>query len=189
MTDKQKCLIKALIDRLPENEKQLYREIINYLTDLGYIPQRKKNTDINLIFKHKQNGKIIMKMGVEARKGFIKVKFFACKDLPDKYIAALRDEAELNEERAARNKNSNPSLPVPPPDNEPMPPNTIMKKCTLLCSLCTGGGMRYYHKYPDNKEIFRCGAYPVLIPDITEKDLNDLKRLISEQHNYFLSIG
>jgi len=64
-----------------------------------------------------------------------------------------------------------------------------MKKCTLLCNVCTGGGMRYYYKFSDGKELFRCGAYPVLIPDVVENDVKELKRLILEQHNYFLSLA
>jgi hypothetical protein len=64
-----------------------------------------------------------------------------------------------------------------------------MKKCTSSCNVCTGGKMRYYYLFPDGKELFRCGAYPVLIPNIKECDIEELKRLILEQHNYFLSIA
>ena len=49
--------------------------------------------------------------------------------------------------------------------------------------------MRYYYQYLNGKEIYRCGAYPVLLPDVTVDDVEDLKRLISEQHSYYLSIA
>jgi hypothetical protein len=49
--------------------------------------------------------------------------------------------------------------------------------------------MGYYYKYPDGKEILRCGAYPIEIPIANESDVNEMKIIILEQHNYFLSIA
>ncbi len=63
-----------------------------------------------------------------------------------------------------------------------------MKKCTLSCNVCTGGKTRYYYQISDGKVVYRCGAYPVLIPDIKENDFEELKRLILQQHSYFLSV-
>ncbi|MCL2513886.1 MAG: hypothetical protein FWF08_08285 [Oscillospiraceae bacterium] len=189
MTKKQVLLIDTFINALLENEKQIFRDIINYFSDLGYIPQRKKATDTNLTFVHNENGKIIAKTEIKQQKGALKIKFFACKDVPEKYINALRDEFYLNEQKAERNKQGKPSsLVVPPPDQNPLPSNAIMKNCTLKCGVCTGGKMRYYLKLDDGKEIFRCSAYPVLISNISDNDMNGLKRIILEQHNYFLSI-
>ena len=173
MTDKQKALIDELIAALPQSDKVAYEKIIGGIVVLGYIPQKNRSY---LSFKHKTNGKIIAKI----RSGDIRIKFFACKNVPEKYVDALRTEAE-----ATGNQHS---LPVPQPDSTPLPAGVIMKKCTLQCKICTGGGMRYYHKFPDGKEIFRCGAYPVSIPDIGEGDIADVQCLISEQHSYFLSI-
>jgi len=188
MTKKQKELIDELVDKLSENEKQVFKEIIDYIINLGYIPQKQSVNDFILSFKHAINNKVIAKIGFRKQKGFISIKFFACENVPDKYIMALRDEADLNEERAI--KNGKPASSGPVPDRNPIPSNTIMKQCTAgVCSICTGGSMRYYYQYPDGKEIFRCSAYPVLIPDLTEKDIDDLKRLLLEQHHYFLSIS
>lgn len=175
MTQKQQALIEEFISILPENEKNVYSKIIYYFVELGYIPQKNRSF---LSFKHKINGKIIAKI----RKDEIKIKFLACKDIPQKYIDALRREMDAN--------NGQHSMKVPSPDNSPVPAGVIMKKCTLLsCNVCTGGKMRYYYQFSDGKEVFRCGAYPVLIPDIKESDIEELKRLILEQHNYFLSIA
>ena len=181
MTKKQNSLINELINFLPENEKSVYREIVNCMVGLGYIPQKQKVKDFDLSFKHKINNKVIAKVGIHRKKGNLRIKFFACRDVPEKFIKALLDEAVANENRY--------SMEVTPPDRSPMLSNGIMKKCTSGCTVCTGGGMRYYYRHPNGMEIYRCGAYPVVIPDIDETDMDDLKRLIMEQHNYFQSIA
>jgi sRNA-binding regulator protein Hfq len=177
MTQKQQSLIDDFLNVLSEDDKHVFEVIINSIAILGYIPQKQKVKDFVLSFKHGQNGKIIAKMGIRKQKGFLSIKFFACKNVPKKYIAALGENAD---DAYAR---------LTPPERDQLRPNEIMLKCTLSCGICTGGKMRYYHQYPNGKEIYRCGAYPVLLPDITVDDVEDLKRLISEQHSYFLSIA
>ena len=151
MTQKQQTAIDELLDCLSGSEKSIYNEIVNHLVELGYIPQKNRSY---LSFKHKINGVIIAKI----KKGEIKIKFFACKNVPQKYIDALRSEMEAS--------NGQHSMQVPSPDNSPVVTGVIMKKCTLACNVCTGGKMRYYFEFPDENVVFRCGAYPVTIPDI-----------------------
>jgi len=174
LTRKQQTLINELTDSLHEEEQSTYTEIVNCLVELGYIPQRNRSY---ISFKHKTNDRIIAKI----RNGDIRIKFFACKNPPEKYIDALRVEMNSSDGQY--------SMSVPNLDCSPTQNGVIMKKCTLLCNVCTGGGMRYYYKFSDGKELFRCGAYPVLIPDVVENDVKELKRLILEQHNYFLSLA
>ena len=177
MTQKQITLTDAFINALPENEKEVFSVIIDYIYELGYISQKQKVKDFVLSFKHNINGKMISKMGIRRQKGFLSIKFFACKNVPEKYIKALGENSDDVYTR------------LPPPERDRLLPNEIMLKCTLSCSICTGGKMRYYYQYPNGSEIFRCGAYPVLLPNVTENDIDDVKRLILEQHNYFLSIA
>lgn len=171
MTQKQKAILDEFISILPENEKNMYSKIIYYFVELGYIPQKNRSF---ISFKHKINGKIIAKI----KQDEIKINFFACRDISEKYIDALRREIDTN----------NYCMPIPSPDNPLMPAGFIMKKCTLSCNVCTGGKMRYYYQFSDGKVVYRCGAYPVLIPDIKENDFEELKRLILQQHSYFLSV-
>ncbi|MCL2508831.1 MAG: hypothetical protein FWF05_06615 [Oscillospiraceae bacterium] len=181
MTVKQNALMDDLFNLLPKDEEKVYREIVNYIVKLGYIPQKQKVQAFDLSFKHKENGKVIAKIGISKQKGNFRLKYFACKDVSEKYMKALYDEAVANENRYSRE--------VPPPDSAPIPKNEIMKKCTLICHCCSGGGMRYFHQFPDGREVFRCTAYPVFVPNIEENDIDELKRLISEQHDYFLTIA
>ncbi len=177
MTPKHQLLIDEFLNALSKNEKCVYNEIINSLVELGYVPQKQKVKDFVLSFKHNTNGKIIAKMGIRRQKGFLSIKFFACKNVPEKYIRALGENSDDAYTR------------LPHPERDKLLPNEIMLKCTSSCGICTGGKVRYYYQYPNGNEVFRCGAYPVLIPDIKDSDIGELKRIILEQHSYFLSIA
>ena len=109
MTNKQVKLMDELIDKVPENEKQVFNEIMDYVIKFGYIPQKQSVSDFVLSFKHEINNKVMIKTGIRKKKGFLSIKFFACKDVPEKYIMALRNEADFNEERAKKNGKSAPS--------------------------------------------------------------------------------
>ena len=180
MTAKQNALIQKLFDTLPKDEKPAFEAVVTFLTDLGYVPQKQKVQGFDLAFKHQVHNRIIAKIGVQKQNGWLRIKFFACKHVPEKYIQALHDEAVANENRY--------SMPVPPPDRKPMPAGVIMKTCTLRCPTCSGGGMRYFYTFPDGREIFRCGAYPVPLANVQTTDLDELNRLLLEQHHYFLSL-
>lgn len=58
MTKKQQEIIDGLINGISAHEKSIYSNIIYYLAELGYIPQKNRSF---LSFKHKVNGKIIAK--------------------------------------------------------------------------------------------------------------------------------
>ena len=69
------------IDSLPNDPKSIYKEIIYFLIELGYIPQKQKVRDFVLSFKHKENGKVISKMGIRNQHGFVSIRYFACKTI------------------------------------------------------------------------------------------------------------
>ena len=178
MTTKQTALINELIEYLPATEKPIHREIANYFAELGYIPQKQKVRDFVLSFKHKESGKVISKMGFRGQKGFVSVRFFACKNVSEKYIDALRKDIEYRDGQYTAKLTSNSNIS-----------GMLTNKCGYCGDVCTGGGLGYYYKYNDDKIVSRCGAYPIIIPDIKEHDVEELKRVILEQHNYFLSIA
>ena len=178
MTQKQQSLIEMFIDSLPDDQKNIYKEITYFLIELGYIPQKQKVRDFVVSFKHKENGKVISKMGIRKQSGFVSIRYFACKNVSEKYLQALREDIE------SRNRQYTSPLPIIP-DTTSM----VTNKCGYCGKICTGGGLGYYYKFSDNDIVSRCGAYPIIIPDIKENDTNELKRVILEQHNYFLSIS
>ena len=115
-------------------------------------------------------------MGVRKQKGFISIRFFACKSVSSKYLDALHQEL------VSRNEQYSAPLRI-------NPVHMITNQCGYCGDICTGGGLGYYFKFPDGKEVSRCGAYPIIIPDVDETDIEEMKRVLSEQHHYFLSIA
>ena len=178
MTPKQKALIQTLINSISGEEKFVYKAITDYLTELGYIPQKQQVSDFVVSFKHKENGKVISKMGIRKQNAFVSIRFFACKVVSEKFMDALRKDIE------SRNRQYTSPLPIIP-DTASM----VKNKCGYCGDICTGGGYGYYYKFSDGDIISRCGAYPIVIPDIEENDIDEIKRVILEQHNYFLSIA
>ena len=176
MTQKQESLINELINALPEDMQSVYEKIALYLCDLGYVPQKQKVKDFILSFKHSMNGKVIAKMGIRKQNGFVSLRFFACENVPEKYMDALLRDLESREGQYSAPLRANPV-------------NMMTNRCGHCGSVCTGGGLGYCCKYPDGREVPRCGAYPIIIPDVKVTDIDEMKQVIFEQHQYFLSIA
>jgi len=166
-------LINDLNMQLSDDEKIFCGQIMDFLTQLGYVPEKQRVKGYVLSFRHIQNGRVIAKIGTRGskQKATISLKFFGCKTVPLKYSDALRAEIESHNGQYCG----------------PLRDNVIKNRCGF-CKQCTGGGVAYYYAYPDGREILRCGAYPILIPDLTLNDIDDMKKVLMEQHEYFLTI-
>ncbi len=176
MTKKQQSLLEELLGALPENDRPAYSDLMQYLLALGYVPQKQKVKDLVLSFRHGVHNRVIAKVGVRKQAGFISIKFFACASVPQKYMDALRDDIDARGGQYSSPLRLNPV-------------NEIRNKCGYCGCVCTGGGFGYYCKFPDGREVARCGAYPIVIPDVHEGDIREMKAVILEQHTYFLSIA
>ena len=54
------------------------------------------------------------------------------------------------------------------------------------CGYCKGGKHVYTYTFPDGEIKAACGAFVLEIPDVTLTDVDEIKRLIHEQHEYFM---
>ena len=169
---KQNTLISQLLSALPEDRKSLFGELMEHLTKLGYLPHKQAVKTLTLSFKR---GRQVIAKVRECNGGEFRVKFFACENPPQKYRDALRRDVE------AQNK---PYWGTMNPDH----PANLKNKCDGCGTACTGGNMGYYWKFEDGRETFFCGAYPILISDITGDDLEEAKRLLTEQDRYFKTL-
>ena len=168
----QNTLISQLLSELPEERKNLFSDIMEHIKKLGYIPQKQAVKTLTLSFK--RGRQVIAK--IRAYKGGeLRVKFFACENPPQKYRDALRRDIEAQKEQY---------WGIMDPDR----PAHLKNKCDGCGTACTGNNMGYYWKFEDGREIFRCGAYPILIPDITTDDLAEIQRLLVEQDRYFKAL-
>ena len=166
---KQSELISRLLAALPEERMYLFGELTGYLTELGYAPQKQAVKTLTLSFKR---GRHVIAKIRECNGGEFRVKFFACENPSAKYRDALRRDIEAQNEQFWGMMN-------------PERPAHLKNRCDGCGAACTGGNMGYYWKFEDGREIFRCGAYPILISDICTDDLPEMKRLLSEQDRYF----
>ena len=165
--------ISALMSLLAEEDRLVCRPIIDHLLALGYVPVKQKVRRYVLSFRHQQTNKVIAKIGVrgDGAKAVISLKFFACSSAPDKFGQALRREVESHDGQYC----------------VPVRSATEKNRCGR-CDSCTGGGLGYYHLFPDGREVVRCGAYPIAVPDLAPGDVEEVKRLIDEQHHYLQSL-
>lgn len=166
---KQNMLVSQFLSALPEERRNLFDDLIEHLIKLGYIPQKQAVKTLTLSFK--RGRQVIAKTRV-CNGGEFRVKFFACENPPQKYRDALRRDIEAQKEQY---------WGIMDPDR----PAHLKNKCDGCGTACTGNNMGYYWKFEDGREIFRCGAYPILIPDITTDDLAEAKQLLNEQDKYF----
>ena len=177
MTVKQTALINEFFCLLPKDDAEYFKEIINYITSLGYAPHKQKVHDFVLSFKNK-NGKVLAKIGTHKNGIRFRIKFHACKNLPEWCLKALWTEHYENEQANRFQGGIKRVL-----DN-PLLLSDVMIKCSSSCRNCS---VRYYHEFNDGRVIDRCSAYPVEIPNASEIDMNELKNVIMEQHNFFMS--
>ena len=169
---KQNAIISQLLSELPEERRVLFGGIMDHLTKLGYLPQKQAVKALTLSFK--RGRQVIAKIRA-CNGGEFRVKFFACENPPQKYRDALQRDIEAQNEQYWGTMN--PERPV-----------HLRNKCDGCGTACTGGNMGYYWKFDDGREIFRCGAYPVLIPDIHVDDLTEVKQLLNKQDGYFKTL-
>ena len=176
MTKKQSDLILQLLSSLPDTQRDIFEELINYIVDLGYLPQKQSVSVLTLSFK--RENRVIAKVAVKrgGQLGAFQLKFFACKNPPQKFIDALFDEIQSHNEQYCS--------PISLDRSE-----ELKNKCDGCGTACTSSNIGYYWKFTDGREIFRCGSYPILIPDIEANDVPIIKKLITEQDTYFLSLS
>ena len=160
---KQEELIHSFLEMLDEELAAVYREIILYLSELGYNPYKAKNA---VSFKCALHNKQIAKMGLRGNKEyspFFALRFSACRDYPQRFKDA---------EAAYIAKSANHTAMCP----------------EGKCHFCAGKpeSHTYTRILPTGEREFYCGAYAVEIPDITADDLAGIQNLIQEEHEYLI---
>ena len=157
-------LISGLISLLNDEDKAISQKIINCLAELDYKPHRQKVRGYVLSFKNRKVGQVIAKIGVHYGKNrvFFSLKFFACKNPPDKYKVAIKNAIAIEKERYA----------------------------CVDCGVCKipAIGRGYFYTYEDGRTFKRCSTYVIEIPDLHLEDVDSINELLKKQHHYFLSL-
>ena len=93
-TKKQKELIDSFLRTLDDEDKSVYRDIIVYLSELGYNPKKERS---HISFKHSRHNKQIAKIGIRNKKElshFFALRFSACNDYSQKFAEVVRTNIE-----------------------------------------------------------------------------------------------
>lgn len=162
-TKKQRELIEQYLSQLAGEEQKVYRELIEYLSELGYNP---KKEGLRISFKHDSHNKQIAKIGMSKGKQprpIFKLRFSACRD----YSGRFKDIVN----KAVSKDNFNES------------------RCIYgNCDFCAGEAKSHVYagETPDGTLRYHCGSSALEIPDIKAEDSVEIKRLMKEEHIYLM---
>jgi len=165
-TKKQEELANSFISSLSafgDEIGPLYKEIIMYISELGYNPHKQRSY---IVFKHDLHNKQMAKTGIRINKDkspFFALRFSACRGYSQRFadiVGAAVSEEGFSEANCLSGK----------------------------CDYCAGEPDTHVYKYklPNGEIKSHCGAVALEIPDITAKDIAEIKKLIKEEHEYLL---
>lgn len=164
-TKKQEELANSFLFALGDETRPLYHEIIMYLAELGYTPQKEKSS---ISYKHDLHNKQMAKMGTKTTKAagsspFFSLRFSACRGYSQRFTNIIGVYMSKYPTRTARCTNAG-------------------------CNYCKGEADTHVYTYtsPEGESKSHCGAYAVEIPDMMAEDIAEIKKLIKEEHEYLL---
>jgi hypothetical protein len=153
--------INELMEKISNEEKAVLTPIMDYLIELDYTLVKKGTKDSVLSFSSLAHNKAIARFGVreESSIPFFGLRFSACTEYSEKFANVIRERIESSNSRLAKCKS---------------------------CRFCKGDKYVYTYTYPDGTTGASCGTFLLDIPDVTIDDVSEIKRLIKEQHEYFM---
>jgi len=162
-TKKQEELINSFLSNLEDEIKPVYRDIVIFLSDFGYNPKKEGQ---RISFKHDQHNKQIAKMGMTRSKSpspVFMLRFSACYGYSQRFADIVSANITKYPGKAPGCMENN-------------------------CNYCAGKSDTHIYTYifPDGESKSHCGAYALEIPDITADDMEEIRKLIKEEHEYLL---
>lgn len=161
-TKRQEELVNSFLSTLDDETRPLYKDIIMHLSKLGYHPHKQRS---NIVFKHDRHNKQMSKIGIKKKTQtpFFALRFSACRGYSQKFTDIVSSAITKYPTRTARCL-----------ENE--------------CSYCRGDAITHVYTYtfPDGETKSHCGASALEIPGITVDDIEEIKSLIREEHEYLI---
>jgi hypothetical protein len=148
-------------EMISDGEKLVYQPIIEALVELNYTPMRKRTKGFILSFSNLAHNRVLARFGIRESGGqaFFGLRFSSCINYSDKFAGVIRDRILSSNNRLA--------------------------KCGE-CGYCKGDKYVYSYMFPNGESKDACGAFVLEIPDVMLSDVTEIKKLISEQHEYFM---
>ena len=157
-----KKAVDTFLSILNNDDLHVYKQLIDILNEYGYLPQHKKKIKgLVIAFSNPVHNRVIANMGIREKctEPFFGLRFPACIDYSDKFANVIRERILTRSNYLAR--------------------------CSQ-CNFCKGDKYSYTYKFPDGIIKASCGAYILEIPDVSENDIDEIKRLLEVQHKYFM---
>jgi hypothetical protein len=153
--------IDAFYAMISGEEKLVYQPIINKLVELGYTPMKKNTKGYILSFSKLDHNRVLARFGIREGNGkaFFGLRFSSCANYSDKFAEVVR--------------------------NRILSSNNRLAKCGE-CGYCKGDKFVYTYTFPNGEAKAACGAFVLEIPNVAADDIDEIKRLIDEQHLYFM---
>jgi len=162
MTEKQKNNLEQIIAALPDNCREIYREVAEYAISLGYMPiiqgVRKDYAD----FVNSKIKRTILKINTNPEFRWLAMKFYA---IP-KYNGVFQDA--INERIAYWNKLG------------------YQVRC-FGCGKCDGTH-GYKCTLPNGEQGFLCGFGLIPLPTFRSEHISEVKLALKMQDEFFRSI-
>ena len=146
---------------ISDEEKPVYRTIINKLLALGYTPMRKQTKGYILSFSNLDHNRVLARCGIRegGQTAFLGLRFSSCANYSEKFVNVVHDRIVSSNNRPA--------------------------KCSE-CRFCKGDKFVYNFTFPNGETKASCGAFVLEIPNVSSADIPEIERLIDEQHAYFM---
>lgn len=163
-TKRQEELVNSFLSELDDGLRMLYQEIAMYLSELGYNPRKQRSY---IVFKHDLHNKEMAKMGMTWTKDhspYFALRFSACEGYSQKFADIVRDYIQKN-------------------------PGRLFPHCEDGRCVFRADGDRtpfYEYTFPNGETQSFCGAKALVISNMAAEDIDEIKRLIKEEHNYLL---
>jgi hypothetical protein len=164
-TEKQRELVNLFLIQLDDDDRRIYEEIIMFLSELGYVPRKVKSS---ISFKHELHNKQMAKIGLKLSNKlgvspFFSLRFSACRGYSKRFDDIVSAAINKYPSRAAGCLINN-------------------------CGFCAGNPFThvYIHTIENGESKSHCGAYTLEIPDLSANDIDEIKKLIKEEHCYLM---
>ncbi len=163
MTEKQQQALDTVFSTLPEECRESYREIADYVISLGYKPVLRGVHKDYVDFVSSKLKRALLKISADPAQHWIGAKFYA---LPA-YHGIFQDAVNLRLAQWER-------LGYP-------------AKC-FGCGGCKGKPLGYSCVLPDGTKGFLCGYGMILLPGFGTEQIPEVKEALRLQHEFFLRL-
>lgn len=160
MTEKQKNALNTILSQLPDDCRESYREIAEYVISLGYMPSLKGARKDYADFTNSKLKRTILKINTNPNYRWIAMKFYA---IPE-YKGVFQDA--INERLSYWSKLG------------------YEAKC-FGCGKCDGTH-GYKCTLSDNKKGFLCGFGVIPIPTFKSENIVEVKQALKIQDEFFV---